>query len=232
MMKDYFRTFQLKLRPVVIMKLNKGAHTVSCRSVLPVDLCWPSVSEHVSAPSDATDHCCHEIHSLQRDTVKESQLDELGNKKWAIHIIRLCSTSEKYHVPGDGVAKEIHRTHVYIHYWRHDNSKTDVPEVFWEALFFFFLFFGGIFIPSTSFTAPSCAAFNFNFLADIFRTERKAHVVIVPENTPLYSIITGGQWAQMSPSQGPYLIFKNITEDTVYTVAIQQWILKQTWEGL
>lgn len=63
------------------MRLNKEADIVSCKSILPVDLCWPSVLVHVTALSDAMDHCCHEIHSLERDTVEESELDELRNKK-------------------------------------------------------------------------------------------------------------------------------------------------------
>lgn len=79
-MKDYFRIFLLKHRGV-IMKLNKEADTESCRSVLPVDLRWPSVLVQVTALSDAMDHCCHEIHSLEKDTVEESELDKLGNKK-------------------------------------------------------------------------------------------------------------------------------------------------------
>lgn len=145
-MKDHFHKFQLKQRWMVIMKLNKEADILQISPT-----CW-SVLAFCFGTCDCSVWCNRQLLPWNPFTGKRHSGRKWarGNKEmknWAIHIIRLFLTSENGHILGGGVAKEMHKMHAYIHYWSHDNPKTDMPKVFWESLFFFF--FCGIFSPST-----------------------------------------------------------------------------------
>lgn len=139
--------------------------------------------------------------------MEESQLDKLRNKKLTIHIIRLLLTSEKGHVLGDCdvLIELLRKCTKYICIFITEGMTTPKHEsrqkCFEQHLLVCVCLW--YFYSLNSFMASSCAEFNFSFLVSIFRTERKARVLIVLDNTPLYSIIT-----EMSPSQGALFNFQ------------------------